>query len=154
MKNLYLAALVALALGACTKKNEEADELLLGEAEKHEKAEEAKPAARQAPVLPQVVFSEDAATIAHGKDLFAAKGCVGCHKIGGGKLVGPDLKGVTARRDKEWLTKMILHPDVMVKEDETAKKLMAEHLVPMPNQNIDPQKELPPLMSYLKSNEQ
>jgi hypothetical protein len=78
---------------------------------------------------------------------------VGCHKIGGGKLVGPDLKGVTARRDADWVSRMILRPDLMVKEDEAAKKLLVEHLVPMPNQNVDPQKELPLLLAFLKANE-
>jgi hypothetical protein len=67
--------------------------------------------------------------------------------------VGPDLKGVTARRDQKRVERMILRPDVMVKEDETAKKLFAEHLIPMPNQGVDPEKELPFLFAFLKSNE-
>ncbi|MBK7859661.1 MAG: cytochrome c [Archangiaceae bacterium] len=112
-----------------------------------------KPASGASVEVPKLDISTDAAAIAQGRDLFSAKGCVGCHKIGGGKLVGPDLKGVTARRDPEWLAKMILRPDVMVKEDDTAKKLLAEHMVPMPNQNVDAQKELPLLLSFLKSNE-
>ena len=28
--------------------------------------------------------------------------CAACHSIGGGKLVGPDLKGITQKRDKVW----------------------------------------------------
>ncbi|MBK7857825.1 MAG: cytochrome c [Archangiaceae bacterium] len=115
---------------------------------------EAPAAAPTVVVVPKFTISSDAAAIAQGKDLFSSKGCVGCHKIGGGKLVGPDLKGVTARRDQEWVSKMILRPDVMVKEDETAKKLLAEHMVPMPNQNVDAAKELPMLLAFLKSNEQ
>jgi hypothetical protein len=39
----------------------------------------------------------------------------------------------------------------MIKEDEVAKKLFAEHLTPMPNQNVDPSRDLPPLLAYLKS---
>ncbi len=27
--------------------------------------------------------------------------CKACHTIGGGKLIGPDLKGVTERRDED-----------------------------------------------------
>ena len=76
-----------------------------------------------------------------------------CHKLGGGKLVGPDLKGVTARRDETWLKKMILRPDVMVKEDPVAKKLLGELFVPMPNQGVNPQTELPFILAYLKSGE-
>ncbi|MEI7891800.1 MAG: c-type cytochrome, partial [Myxococcales bacterium] len=45
-------------------------------------------------VIPDVKYSSAAADTAKGKEMFAEKGCVACHKIGGGKLVGPDLKGV------------------------------------------------------------
>ena len=41
-----------------------------------------------------------------GKQLFE-KNCTICHKIGGGKLVGPELMGVTQRREKAWLAKFI-----------------------------------------------
>jgi cytochrome c551/c552 len=123
-------------------------------AEAPKPAEAAKPAAPAAVTeVPQITISTDAAHVAQGKDLFMQKGCVGCHKVGGGKLVGPDLKGVTARREQEWLIRMIMQPDVMTKQDETAKKLLAEHLVQMPNQNVDAQKELPLLLAFLKSEE-
>lgn len=101
--------------------------------------------------VPSFVISKSPADITRGQEVFAEKGCTACHKVGGGKLVGPDLKGVTARRDETWIKRMILRPDVMIKEDELAKKLFAEHLTPMPNQNVDPARELPPLLAYLKS---
>ncbi len=123
-------------------------------AEAPQPAEAAKAAPQaEAMAVPKITISTDAAHVAQGKDIFMQKGCVGCHKVGGGKLVGPDLKGVTARRDQEWLIKMIMQPDVMTKQDETAKKLLAEHLVQMPNQNVDAQKELPLLLAFLKSEE-
>jgi cytochrome c2 len=103
--------------------------------------------------VPSVTFSSSQSDLDKGKEVFAAKGCNGCHKIGGGKLVGPDLKGVTARRDKEWLAKMILRPDLMTKEDATAKDLFKTYLTQMPNQGVNPDSELAPLMSYLKSQE-
>jgi mono/diheme cytochrome c family protein len=106
---------------------------------------------KEAVPVPSFAISKSPADIAKGQDVFAEKGCTACHKIGGGKLVGPDLKGVTARRDETWIKRMILRPDVMVKEDDIAKKLLAEHMVPMPNQNVDPTKDLPPLLAYLKS---
>jgi mono/diheme cytochrome c family protein len=116
------------------------------------------PAAEAAPAkteitIPKFVISKAPGDIEQGKAFFASKGCVGCHKIGGGKLVGPDLKGVTARREQEWIERMILRPDVMTKEDDTAKQLFATHLVQMPNQGVDPSKELPALLAYLKSAE-
>lgn len=167
MKRALIAALLVAA--ACNNEKKEAgfEDLDFGHgAETTRQAEAAKPTeapkvveapkpAPEAPfVVPKFVISTDAAIIAQGKDLFSSKGCVGCHKIGGGKLVGPDLKGVTARREQDWVSKMILRPDLMVKEDETAKKLLAEHMVPMPNQNVDAAKELPLLVAFLKSNEQ
>ena len=101
--------------------------------------------------VPEFAVSESPADVQKGEEIFAGKGCVACHKVGGGKLVGPDLKGVLSRRDETWVKKMIMRPDVMVKEDETARKLLAEHLTPMPNQGVDGSAELPYLMAYLKS---
>lgn len=114
-------------------------------------ADDAPAAIKEAVPVPAFEISKSPTDIAKGQEVFAEKGCTSCHKIGGGKLVGPDLKGVTARRSEIWLKRMILRPDVMVKEDATAKKLLAEHMVPMPNQNVDPTKDLPPILAYLKS---
>ena len=36
--------------------------------------------------------------------------CMSCHTIGGGTLVGPDLKGVTQRKERAWLTAFIANP--------------------------------------------
>lgn len=102
--------------------------------------------------VPDIQYSTAQADIDKGKELFTAKGCNACHKLGGGKLVGPDLKGVTARRDKQWIAKMIMKPDVMIKEDPVAKELFKTHLTPMPNQGVT-EADLPLIMSYLKANE-
>jgi nitrite reductase (NO-forming) len=114
-------------------------------------ADTAKDSIKQAVPVPSFTISKSPADIHKGEEVFAAKGCTACHKIGGGKLVGPDLKGVTARRDETWIKRMILRPDVMLKEDDVARKLLAEHMTPMPNQNVDPTLELPQLLAYLKS---
>jgi mono/diheme cytochrome c family protein len=101
--------------------------------------------------VPEFTVSTAAPDIAKGLELFGLKGCTACHKVGGGRLVGPDLKGVTARREEKWIKKMILRPDVMIKQDDVAKQLFVAHLTEMPNQNVDPQTELPFLLAYLKS---
>lgn len=150
MKRVIVGVAAALSLLACEKKPE---------APPAEAAAVAPPAVVEAPPaktvieVPDFVIGTSPEDIKQGEALFSAKGCVACHKVGGGKLVGPDLKGVTARRDVTWIKKMILRPDVMVKEDELAKKLLAETFVPMPNQNVDPKTELPFIMSFLKSAE-
>jgi protein SCO1 len=39
--------------------------------------------------------------------------CAACHTIGGGARIGPDLDGVTTRRDRDWLRRFIVSPDRM-----------------------------------------
>jgi mono/diheme cytochrome c family protein len=146
MRRVIEILAAALMLAACADK---------GPAEKQASAPAAPAAAPGQTVIevPSFEVSKKAEDIAKGQEAFANKGCTACHKIGGGKLVGPDLKGVTARRDETWIKKMILRPDVMVKEDATARKLLTEYLTPMPNQGVDPAQDLPVILAYLKSNE-
>ena len=82
---------------------------------------------------PPMVWGE-AASVVEGKNIFQAK-CSSCHTIGGGRLVGPDLKGVTAAMDHEWLEKFISAPDKMIAGgDPVADKLLKEYGgVAMPN---------------------
>jgi mono/diheme cytochrome c family protein len=62
-----------------------------------------------------------------GEALFQAK-CTACHTIGQGKLVGPDLKDVTARRDPAWLKRFIADPNqLFAANDPIATQLLAEH---------------------------
>ncbi len=86
-----------------------------------------------------------------GEALFVSKGCKACHNLTDVKLVGPGLKGVTARRSLTWMGKMILKPEVMVKEDPEAKKLFAALMTPMANQNVAADTELPALLAFLKT---
>src|SRR5215469_13591968 len=72
-----------------------------------------------------------------GKQIFQEK-CTACHTIGSGPLVGPDLKGVTARRPREWLEQWIAAPDAMLaKKDPIATELLHQfHDVPMANMGL------------------
>ncbi len=58
---------------------------------------------------------------------FFRENCTSCHTIGGGRLTGPDLKGVVAIRDRQWLTQFMQSPQAMMdRGDPTALKLRQE----------------------------
>jgi cytochrome c2 len=55
------------------------------------------------------------------------KRCTACHTYGKGIKVGPDLKGVTERRKRDWLIKFIHASSVVIKSgDHTATDLFAQ----------------------------
>jgi mono/diheme cytochrome c family protein len=86
------------------------------------------------PITEVDVTTLDPEQAAAGAAIFEAK-CTACHKIEE-RYIGPALSGVTKRREPEWIMNMILNPEVMVKEDETAKSLLAQYLAPMTNQHL------------------
>ena len=77
--------------------------------------------------------------------------CGACHTIGNGDRVGPDLAGVTARRDRAWLSRYLAEPDRMRAEgDPIATALFAKYNnVPMPNLRLSGI-EIAALLSYLE----
>jgi mono/diheme cytochrome c family protein len=88
---------------------------------------------------------------ANGEAIFKAK-CTACHTVGGGKLVGPDLKGVTTRRDIAWLSGWIKAPDkVLASGDPIAAKLLTENNnIPMPNLALS-DADVADLIAYFQS---
>jgi cytochrome c len=95
---------------------------------------------------------DDPALAERGERLFVERACTTCHTIGAGRLVGPDLSGVTTRREREWTIAMIRNPDSMVRIDVTARALFAEYMTPMANQGLT-QDEAHALFAYLKRND-
>jgi len=84
----------------------------------------------------------------NGSTLFEAK-CASCHTIGGGRLVGPDLQGLTDRRDRAWVERFIQAPDeVLASGDPIAKQLLEEYGAPMPNLGIS-DAQLAALVAFL-----
>ena len=59
--------------------------------------------------------------------------CGACHSIGGGRGVGPDLKDVTARRDRDWLIQFIVSPEQLIARDAAARQLVAEYMLALTN---------------------
>jgi mono/diheme cytochrome c family protein len=87
-----------------------------------------------------------------GEDLFRARGCAGCHSIGDGPRVGPDLAGLLERREPEWIVAMITRPDSMLRHDAIARDLGAEYGASMPRLGIVPD-EASALLAYIGTEE-
>jgi len=89
-----------------------------------------------------------AATGEDGKATFD-KLCQGCHTIGGGKSVGPDLQGLADRRERAWVEAFILAPDkVIASGDPIAKDLVDEYGMAMPNLGVTAA-QIGPLLTFL-----
>ena len=66
--------------------------------------------------------------------------CAACHTVGRGDHLGPDLQGVAATRDREWLTRFIVSPEtVRASGDPIALALRAKYKqVVMPSLDLGP----------------
>jgi mono/diheme cytochrome c family protein len=85
-------------------------------------------------------------TAAEGQAMFD-KQCAACHD---NSPIGPDLTGVTERRDQAWLTSWISAPDEMLaNNDPIATELLAQfNNVPMPNLRLS-DSDVASLIAYL-----
>ncbi len=71
--------------------------------------------------IPGRAFAQDGETIFNGT-------CKACHTIGGGRLVGPDLAGVSTRQSEAWLIAFIQHSQTVIASgDSDAVALAAEY---------------------------
>ncbi|MFI5366153.1 MAG: c-type cytochrome [Candidatus Binatia bacterium] len=115
------------------------------------------PAARRRPAVVQPVVREvpyppNATTPLgqQGRYVFTNRGCNSCHRVGGGKLIGPDLEGVTHRRNDRWLQSWLKDPAAVVAKDPELQTWSHEFGdIIMPNQNLD-DKEIDALIAYMK----
>ncbi len=89
-----------------------------------------------------------------GQEIFKSR-CAACHTIGKGKLVGPDLSGVTSRREAGWLKRQIQFPEQLIAEkDPIAMQLVKEsNNVQMWSLELN-DRETAAVIAYLKSTEQ
>jgi mono/diheme cytochrome c family protein len=77
----------------------------------------------------------DQAMVEKGRGTYDVK-CQACHSTGANRVVGPGWKGITERRQPEWIMNMILNIDAMLESDPEAQKGLEECLVRMPNQGL------------------
>ena len=91
----------------------------------------------------------DEAMAKTGEEVYAAK-CTACHKVDK-KYIGPSPIGILERRSPEWIMNMILNPEVMILENEIAKKLLMEYNgAPMANQNLT-EEEARAILEYFRT---
>ncbi len=86
-----------------------------------------------------------------GEYLFASR-CSVCHSIGQGDKMGPDLLGVTTRRERTWLLRYIQVPDqVLASGDPIAKALHQKYQnMRMPNVSLGGA-DVAAIVSYLEA---
>jgi mono/diheme cytochrome c family protein len=91
-------------------------------------------------LLTFVAARAEAQSIQEGQALFGTK-CYSCHNIGSGDKTGPDLKGVTTRRTKDWLHEFVNGPASMnAKGDPAAQQLFSKFpTAVMPDQALTPE---------------
>jgi mono/diheme cytochrome c family protein len=78
-----------------------------------------------------IAFAENG-PVGRGEKVFEAK-CSSCHTIGGGRKVGPDLKGITEERHRDWIEAFISNPEkVFASKDSIALGLLKEYKIKMP----------------------
>ena len=101
---------------------------------------------------PQRSYAElrDFPKIDKGEYLFRTR-CGACHTVGKGDGIGPDLAGVTSRRDHCWVARYVAEPDrVLAEGDPIAAELFARYKsVRMPNLRLA-QEEVAVLLSYIE----
>jgi mono/diheme cytochrome c family protein len=85
-----------------------------------------------------------------GERIFLGAGCLACHTVGKGKLVGPDLIDTRGRRDRAWLRRWLADPPAMLARDPVARKEFQDYKVQMPNLNLN-DREIDALIDYLES---
>jgi protein SCO1/2 len=80
-----------------------------------------------------------------------ANHCAACHTIGRGDHIGPDLHGVTASRDRAWLSRFIVEPDKMRAEGDAIALSLREKYkqARMPNLNLNTQ-DAAAIIGYLE----
>jgi protein SCO1 len=86
-----------------------------------------------------------------GQYLFQSR-CSACHTIGEGDKIGPDLAGVTTRRERNWVARYLSSPDTMRAEgDPIALELAKKYkTVRMPDQRLGGA-DLAQVLSYLET---
>ena len=96
----------------------------------------------------EVVSSAQGNDVANGEKLFKSN-CAACHKLEG-KLLGPELKGITEKREKDWLISWIKDSPALIKSgDKLANEVFKENnMFPMPANAHLSDKDITDILAY------
>ena len=86
-----------------------------------------------------------------GEAIFQSR-CAVCHKPTEEKLIGPGLKGVTQRRQPQWIMNMIVNAEEMEQKDPVGKALREQYSLAMPSQNLTDD-ETRQVLEFLRKND-
>ena len=100
-----------------------------------------------------VTTTTQAQDAANGAALFKSNACNSCHAVGK-KLTGPDLAGLSERREEAWIVKWIHNPQGMVDSgDEQAVALKAEYPTMMAPYAHLSEGDIKDIIAYLQAEE-
>ena len=100
---------------------------------------------------PKKSYAEARPLVLDQGEYFFQSQCSVCHTVGQGDKMGPDLAGVTARRERAWLTRYITAPDKLLAEgDPIAVALFEKYqYARMPNLRLSSD-EVAAVLSYVE----
>lgn len=85
----------------------------------------------------------------NGKELFE-KNCKACHSIGSGKIVGPDLAGISQRRSQEWFVKFTKDSKSFIESGDKEAKAIFDEYSGMPMSSFDfPEQDIIAIYTYI-----
>lgn len=94
-----------------------------------------------------------AQTSDQGQETFQAL-CAMCHTVGGGRLVGPDLQGVSERRSEDWIIAFVQHSQQVIQSGDAAAVALFEEYsgMMMPDQPLTDD-EVRAVLAYIRTAE-
>ena len=131
MKKLFLVSIVPLIMFSCGDVNEniedvnESNTTIINQTVENESNLNNKGVGPYADTTIDLNKDIDQALVSAGEKIYNLK-CITCHNMNS-KLIGPPLSGILNRRSPEWVMNMILTPEIMLKEDPDAIKLLKEY---------------------------
>ena len=157
MRRIYIIPAIAIMLGACSTGDQSSGESSSAaggqenaSAETVEAEDDYSKEIRKFKDV-QLEPTLNAELAASGMEVYDLK-CAACHRLEGDRLVGPSWKGVTEKREPEWILNFITNVDEMLEKDPVAMSQLEECLVRMPNQNLSDEDALA-VLEFMRKND-